>query len=93
MKRIGIVASHIAKDNLAVYNFFVFLLSALLSLLIFFVSSFSLLAGMALVSYLVRGFMSIDTAGSLFRTAVIALVVVVGVINLAAVLVNIKLKR
>jgi hypothetical protein len=93
MKRIGIAASHIAKDNLLLYNIFVCLLSSLLSLLIFLVSSFSLLAGVALVSYLMRGFMAIDATTGLLRTAFIALAVVVGLINLAAVLANIKLKR
>ena len=93
MKRIGIAASHIAKDNLALYNIFVCLLSSLLSLLIFLVSSFSLLVGMALVSYLMRGFMVIDATTGLVRTALIALAVVVGLINLTAVIANIRLKR
>ncbi len=76
MKRIGIAASRIAKDDLVLYNVFVIVLSFLLSLLIFFISAFSIVAGMALVSYVSRGL-----AG------------VVSMINLTAVLVNIKLKR
>jgi hypothetical protein len=93
MKRIGIVASRIAKDDLVSYNLFVLLLSFLLSFLIFLVSAFAVLAGMALTSYVTRGFLAIDAGSGLFRVALIALTLMVGVINLMAVLGNIKLKR
>ena len=93
MKRIGITASHIAKDDLVLYNVFVIILSFLLSFLIFCISAFSILAGIALTSYMTRGFMAIDPGGGFFKFAFFGLAAVVGLINLAAVLVNIKLKR
>jgi hypothetical protein len=93
MKRIGIAASHIAKDDLVLYNVFVLILSFLLSLLIFCISAFSILMGVALTSYCTRGFMAIDAGSGFFRFAFFCLASVVGLINLTAVLVNIKLKR
>lgn len=93
MKRIGIAASHIAKDDLVLYNVFVLILSFLLSLLIFCISAFSILAGVAVTSYFTRGFMSIDPGSGFFKFALFGLAAVVGLINLTAVLVNIKLKR
>jgi hypothetical protein len=93
MKRIGIAASHIAKDDLVLYNVFVLLLSFLLSLLIFFISAFSILVGIGLTSYMSRGFMVLDAGAGFFKFAFFGLVAVVAVINLVAVLVNIKLKR
>jgi hypothetical protein len=93
MKRIGIAASRIAKDDLVSYNMFVLILSFLLSLLIFLISAFSILAGVAVTSYVTRGFMSMDPGTGFFKFAFFGLAVVVGLINLVAVLVNIKLKR
>ncbi len=93
MKRIGIAASRIAKDDLVLYNAFVLLLSFLLSLLIFCISAFSILAGVALTSYVTRGFMVLDAGAGSFKFAFFGLATVVGVVNLTAVLVNIKLKR
>lgn len=93
MKRIGIAASRIAKDDLFLYNVFVLVLSFLLSLLIFFISAFSILSGMALTSYVTRGFMAIDPGTAVLKFALFGLAALVGLINLVAVLVNIKLKR
>ena len=93
MKRIGIVASKVAKDNLLLYNFYVVLLSSLLSLLIFLLSAFAVLVGLALIAFITRGFMTLDLrAGlsSVLTVAMVTLAVVVGCINLAAVLINIK---
>ncbi len=93
MKRIGIAASRIAKDDLVLYNLFVVILAFLLSLLIFLTCAFALLAGVALVSYLTRGYMAMDAGTGLYKFAIIGLAAAIGVINLAAVLINIKLKR
>ncbi|MBF0330760.1 MAG: hypothetical protein HQL17_02395 [Candidatus Omnitrophica bacterium] len=93
MKRIGIVASRIAKDDLLVYNGLVMLFSFLLSLLIFFIAAFSILAAIALVSYVTRGYMSMDAGRGFFRFALMGLSGVVAIINFVAVIVNIKLKR
>jgi hypothetical protein len=96
MKRIGIIASHIAKDNLALYNFYVFLFAGLFSLIIFFLSMFSLVAGLSLMMYATKGVVVIAPETGfqkLLWTSLIVLVVVVGVINLVAVLMNIKVRK
>ncbi|MFH0754288.1 MAG: hypothetical protein V2A70_06965 [Candidatus Omnitrophota bacterium] len=93
MKRIGIVASRIAKDDLVVYNVLVLVFAFLLSLFIFCMAAFSVLASVAVVSSVTRGYASMDPGGSFFRFTFMGLVGVVGLLNLVAVLVNIKLKR
>lgn len=96
MKRIGIAASRIAKDNLLLYNLCVVIISFLLSLLIFFISSFTLIVGIAIVSYIARGFMAVDPGTSVYSvllTSMSVLGAVVGIINLVAILVNIKIRK
>ena len=93
MKRIGIAASRIAKDDLLFYNVFVLLISFLVSFIIFLVAAFFILAGVALISCLTKGFMAMDVGGGFFRFALIGLAIVTGIINLVAVVVNIKFKR
>ncbi len=96
MKRIGIAASRVAKGNLWLYNFYVLLLSFLLCLLIFFLSGFTLIVGLALISYITQGFMVVEPGtgfSALLKTCLVALTVVVGVIYLFAVLSNIKIRK
>jgi hypothetical protein len=64
-----------------------------LSLFIFFIAAFSILAGIALVSYVTRGYMAMDAGAGFFRFALMGLAGVVGIINFVAVLMNIKLKH
>ena len=49
MKRIGILASRISKDSLALYNFYVLLFSCLFALIIFFLSAFSIVVALSLM--------------------------------------------
>ena len=96
MKRIGIAASHIAKDNLCLYNTYVLILSFLLSLLVFFLSSFTLIVGLALISYVTQGFMVIEPGtgfSALLGICLAALAAVVGLICLVAILLNIKFRK
>lgn len=96
MKRIGIIASRISRGDLVLYNCSVVVISFLLSLLIFFLSSFSVLIGLALVSYLTKGFMIIEPGkglSSFLTIAVVALAVFVGLVNIVAILINIKLRK
>ncbi len=95
MKRIGIAASRISKGNLLLYNFYVILLSILFSLVIFFLSSFTLLVSFAILSFISKGFMVFEPDSGLsstFTVCMAALAIVVAVISLAAILINIKLK-
>ena len=96
MKRIGIAASRIARGNLWLYNICVLLLSFLLSLLIFFLSGFTLIVGLGLISFITRGFMVIEPGtgfSALLSTCMIALAVVVGVFYLIAIVTNIKIRK
>ncbi len=95
MKRIGIAASKIARKNLWLYNFYVIVLSFLFSLVIFVLSALSLLVGLALTSTITRGFVIFEPGtglSSVFMLCMTVLAVVVGMVNLAAILINIKLK-
>jgi hypothetical protein len=95
MKRIGIAASKIAKDNLFLYNFYVIVLSCLFSLLIFFLCSLSLLAGLALTSTVTRGFVIFEPGTglmSVFTVCMAVLATMVGLINLVAILINARFK-
>ena len=96
MKRIGILASRIAKDNLMLYNFYVLLLSGLFSLIIFFLSAFSIVAGLALMMYVTKGIMMIGPEAGfikLLMTSMAVLAVVVGIVNLVAVLMNVRVRK
>jgi hypothetical protein len=93
MKRIGIIASHIAKDDLMLYNLSVIGMSCLLSLLIFFVAAFSVVVGLALTVHAARGILAIDAGSAPFRFALMGLAAVTGLVNLTAIIVNLKLKR
>ncbi|MBF0569777.1 MAG: hypothetical protein HQL18_03280 [Candidatus Omnitrophica bacterium] len=95
MKRIGIAASRIAKDNLWKYNAFVIGLSFLLSLLVFFLCGLSLLLAFALMSLITKGFMVFEPGAGLsasFTACMIVLAIVVGLLNFVVILTNIKLK-
>ncbi|MBF0620204.1 MAG: hypothetical protein HQL19_08565 [Candidatus Omnitrophica bacterium] len=96
MKRIGIAASLAAKDNITRYNILVVVYSVLFSLLIFFCCGFVLIAGLALIAYATKGFLVIEPKtgfSSIVTVCLMALAVVIGLVNLAAILVNIKLKK
>jgi hypothetical protein len=96
MKRIGITASRIAKGNLWLYNVYVLILSFLLCLLVFFLSGFTLIVGLALISFITRGFMVVEMGtgfSALLITCMIALTVVVGVMYLFAVMRNFKIRK
>lgn len=96
MKRIGITAGRIARGNLFLYNFFVCLLSLIFSLLIFFVSAFSLIAGLALVSLVTRGIVVFNPGtglSSMLFVCLGTLAAVVVLLNLVFIMVNVRLKK
>ena len=51
MKRIGIAASKMSRGNLAVYNLYVVLISALFSLFIFIVAGSTIIFSLAIIDY------------------------------------------
>ena len=93
MQRIGLVASRMAQGNVCKYNLFVVVISCLCSFLIFLVSGFSILAALLLISIVSRWFMPVEFAGAwpgVTTVAMIALGVVIGVVNVIAIIKNVK---
>lgn len=95
MKRIGIAASRIAKENITLYNCFVFLLAGLFSFLVFVLSGVSLLLGFMLLSWIDHTFLVFDPSTGLspvFKICMAVLAVVVGLMNMIAIGMNIRVK-
>lgn len=95
MKRIGIAASKISEGNILLYNVFVLVLSTLFSLLIFFLSGFSIFVAIYVIHALMTGGTDFNFAsnwGGILKSCMIALAVMTGFLNLCAISVNLKLK-
>ncbi len=95
MKRIGIAASKISEGNILLYNLFVLVLSTLFSLLIFFLSGFAIFLAIYLIHTLSKGLVPVDfqsSWGEIIKSCMVALAVIVGIFNLCAIGVNIKIK-
>src|SRR3989338_6815018 len=76
MKRIGIAASKISKGSLLSYNLFVLFLSTLFSLLIFFLSGFSIFMAIYMIQSISTGFMPFDihsSWGEILKSCMVAL--------------------
>lgn len=96
MKRIGTAASHIAKGNLFLYNLFVVLISFLSSLLIFVMSGLAIALGLILIAYVTQATWIVDLRQGMAAPIMICMVfltMVIGLFNLYAIGINIKLKR
>jgi|CXWL01.1.fsa_nt_gi hypothetical protein len=95
MKRIGIAASKISEGNILLYNIFVLVLSTLFSLLVFFLSGFSIFLAIYLIHALLTGFTTFDfysNWGDILKSCMIALAVMMGLFNICAISVNLKFK-
>jgi len=96
MQRIGIAASKIAKGNLFLYNFFVILLSFLFSLLVFIISGLLIIFGLVLIAYLTQMPIIVDLQKgniSPISICMMFLGVIIGIFNLYAIGINVKIKR
>jgi hypothetical protein len=96
MERIGIAASKMSKGNLLTYNLFVVLISFLCSLFILFICGFSVLVALFLISVVFRFFMPQGFNTDLLPVAkicMVALSILVGGLNIAAIVRNIKLTK
>lgn len=96
MKRIGIVASKISKGNLAVYNFYVVLISFLFSLCIFVIAGSTVIFATAIIRYIeaeIMGAESEKSWGSILSVCMISLTVVTTLFNVFALSVNLKLQK
>lgn len=95
MKRIGIAASKISPGNIILYNVFVLVLSTLFSLLVFFLSGFSIFVAIYIIHALLTGSTVFDfysNWGGILKSCMVALAVMMGVFNMCAIGVNLKLK-
>lgn len=96
MKRIGIIAEHIAKKNLFLYYFYVLLFSSLISLIIFLLSAFTIIIGVSVVVLIMRQPIVLTPESLFTKLLFISLMVlagVVGVLNLMMVVNNIRLRN
>ena len=96
MQRIGIAASHIAKGNLFLYNFFVVLISFLFSLLVFVVCGLAIVLGLVAIAYLTNTPAIINLKQGVVSPISICLIflgMVISIFNLYAIGINIKIKR
>ena len=95
MKRIGVTASKISQGNILLYNIFVLVLSTMFSLLVFFLSGFSVFLAIYLIHALLTGFTVFDfysNWGGILKSCMVALAVLTGIFNVCAIGVNLKFK-
>jgi len=96
MRRIGIAASKMAQGSLLKYNAFVIVIAFLCSLLLFFICGFFILAVLFLVSLVCRPFLppgSLAAGPAIVRVCLTALAVVIGILNVLAVIKNVKVNK
>jgi hypothetical protein len=96
MQRIGLAASRMAQGNLLKYNLFVLGISSLFSLFIFFVSGFTILLALLLISIVTRFFLPPEFSASwpeINKISMVALAVIVGFFDMLAVIKNIKFTK
>lgn len=96
MKRIGIAASKISKGNLALYNLYVVLISALFSLFIFIVAGATIIFALAIIKYFGNEIMGVEferSWQSILTVCMVSLTIVITFFNLFAILRNLKLPK
>lgn len=96
MLRIGVAASKMSKGSLLSYNLYVILLACLFSLFVFFICGFLILFIIFLFSLILY---ALKYAGPqvawvhMFKICLIVLALVVGVLNIVAILKNIQFTK
>lgn len=96
MERIGIAASKIAKDNLALYNYYVIVITLLVTLILFICAGAVVLVGLFLLRLLLGSFLPMITDQSwnfIFSVSLIALALLCALVTLGTILKNIKFKK
>ncbi len=96
MLRIGIAASKMSKGSLLSYNFYVILISCLLSLFVFLICGFSILPIVFLVSLILHALKpAVFHAGwvHMFKICLVVLALVVGIVNAIAILKNVQFTK
>ena len=95
MKRIGRAASHMAKGNLVLYNFYVVLIASLFSFFMFLVAGSTVLFAVFIIAYVDREIMGSpkDYWSTTIMICMVTLTVSIGFFNLLAIVKNIKLGK
>ena len=96
MERIGIVASKIAKGNLFLYNFFVLLLVALFSLMVFFITGSAIVVILLIAAYFTNAASFPDLESSWMAIMIVALsclFFIVSCFSFFAIIKNLKFRK
>jgi hypothetical protein len=96
MLRIGIAASKMSRGSLLRYNLYVILLACLFSLFVFFICEFFILLIAFLVFLILHALKIADFHAGwvhMFKICLIVLALVVGVLNIVAILKNIQFTK
>ncbi|OGX09349.1 MAG: hypothetical protein A2Y06_06335 [Omnitrophica WOR_2 bacterium GWA2_37_7] len=96
MKRVGVAASKIAKDNLFLYNFYVVLISSLFSLFIFIVSGFVVTFALIIIGYVGKEIMLVKFErdwSDVLVICMISLTIITAIFNLLIISKNIRLNK
>jgi len=94
MERIGIAASKMAKGNIVAYNSYVIVLSLLFSLLLFFIAGTSVMLALIIIETIASSLSANMTKDwdNVIRLCMVSLSIVVGLINIFAVIKNIRVR-
>lgn len=96
MKRIGIISQQMSQGKTKLYYFYVVFLSALISLIIFLLSAFTIIFGVSLVMICMRQPITL-TADTLYTKilllSLLMLVGVVAIVNGMMIINNIRLRK
>ncbi len=96
MERIGIAASKMAKGNLIWYNLYVLVISFLFSLLIFISAGSAVVVAIIIIAHIVNGIfpqLKWQDWFPVIRLCMVFLAIIVSLLNLCAILKNIKLTK
>lgn len=96
MKRVGVAASKIAKDNLFLYNCCVVLISSLFSLFIFIVSGFVVTFALIIIGYVGKEIMLVQFErdwSDVLVVCMISLTIITAIFNLLIISKNIRLNK
>jgi hypothetical protein len=96
MERIGIAASKMAKDNLALYNFYVALITFLLAAVLFLIAGGAVFLALVGIGFLYQGIIPGEPKSqwwALVEICMAVLSIAVGIITLFAIMKNLKFRR
>ncbi|MFT5169438.1 MAG: hypothetical protein ACI9F2_000543 [Lysobacterales bacterium] len=94
MKRIGVAASKIAKDNYWLYHIYVVIISSIVSLFIFLVTGVVVAFALVILAYISSELMEFDFQQrqmSILLSCMVSLTIVIVIFNILAISRNIRL--